>query len=188
MRKQKLGGFSNQSDINTDQHGNTHASLKQVITAGVIGAFLVAAGAKAALGRGSTMMRSARIESIRGESQPGRAHRHRVKQGTATLTGKVRTAEEKATAGKRLEVRGVAGEQSARGRPDVDRSTPTRRPTRLGRLDKAVDATNKAAHKTKEAVEKDRKSGGKGRQGHNATSDLLRKVGDKATDASSPPS
>src|SRR5262245_8171962 len=85
--------------------------LKHIIVAGVIGAFLVAAPVRQAAAQGvDDDALEARIES-EFEASPSLAARNidiEVKQGTATLTGKVRTAQEKDTAEKiASEVRGV---------------------------------------------------------------------------------
>jgi osmotically-inducible protein OsmY len=110
-----------------------------------------------------------------------------VKQGVVTLTGTVRTATEKARAGRLAEVSGVTGVNNGiEVDPKIDQSKidAAGEKTKTG-LTKAVDATVNAAKKTKEAVQK---GVGKSEQGvgkaADKTSDAVGKFGDKMSDTS----
>jgi hyperosmotically inducible protein len=110
-----------------------------------------------------------------------------VDKGVVTLTGTVRTADEKAAARRIADVRGVV---RVRNRIEVDPKVDESKidaaaeKTKTG-LTKAVDATVTAAKKSREAVQK---GVGKAEQGAgkaaDKTSDTLGKAGAKATDAS----
>jgi hyperosmotically inducible periplasmic protein len=110
-----------------------------------------------------------------------------VKDGIVTLTGTVRTANEKARAGRLALGPGVI---RVYNRIDIDpridesKIDAAGEKTKAG-LNKAVDATVSAAKKSKEAVQK---GVGKAEQGvgkaAEATSDAAGKVADKASDAS----
>ena len=110
-----------------------------------------------------------------------------VTQGVVTLTGTVRTATEKARAGRLAQVSGVTRVNNLiEVDPKIDQSKidAAGEKTKTG-LTKAVDATVNAAKKTKEAVQK---GVGKSEQGvgkaAEKTSDATGKVGDKLSDAS----
>jgi len=110
-----------------------------------------------------------------------------VDQGIVTLTGRVRTATEKARAGRLAKVSGVS---SVKNRivvdPKIDQSRidAAGEKTKSG-LTKAVDATVSAAKKTKEAVQT---GVGKSEQGvgtaADKTSDAVGTVGVKVSDTS----
>jgi len=109
-----------------------------------------------------------------------------VDHGVVTLTGTVRTAEEKATARRLADVGGVT---RVRNRVEVDPKVDESKidaaaeKTKSG-LSKAVDATAGAARKSKEAVQK---GVGKTEQGvakaAGKTSDAADKVAEKSSDA-----
>ena len=110
-----------------------------------------------------------------------------VNQGIVTLTGTVRTATEKARAGRLAKVSGVTRvDNRIEVDPKIDQSKidAAGEKTKTG-LTKAVDATVNAAKKTKEAVQK---GVGKAEQGvgkaADKTSDAVGKVGDKMSDTS----
>ena len=110
-----------------------------------------------------------------------------VKQGIVTLTGTVRTATEKARAGRLAKVSGVTRvNNQIEVDPKIDQSRidAAGEKTKAG-VTKAVDATVNAAEKTKEAVQK---GVGKAEQGvgkaADKTSDAVGKVGDKMGDTS----
>jgi hyperosmotically inducible protein len=110
-----------------------------------------------------------------------------VDNGVVTLTGTVRTEDERASAGRIAQV-GVAARviNNIEVNPKVDESKIDKAAdkTKSG-LEKAVDATAKAARKTKEGVTK---GVGKTEEGvgkaAEKTSDALGKAGDKMSDAS----
>jgi hyperosmotically inducible periplasmic protein len=104
-----------------------------------------------------------------------------------TLTGTVRTATEKARAGRLAKVSGVTRVNNRiEVDPKIDQSKidAAGEKTKAG-VTKAVDATVNAAKKTKEAVQK---GVGKAEEGvgkvADKTSDALSKVGDKMSDTS----
>src|SRR5579872_6673431 len=110
-----------------------------------------------------------------------------VDQGIVTLTGRVRTATEKARAGRLAKVSGVS---SVKNRIVVDPKIDQSRIDAAGEktksdLTKAVDATVSAAKKTKEAVQT---GVGKSEQGvgtaADKTSDAVGTVGVKVSDTS----
>lgn len=110
-----------------------------------------------------------------------------VDKGVVTLTGEVRTAADKAAAGRLAQVNGVTRvSNQIEVNPKIDESKldAAANKTKSG-LNKAVDATVKAAEKTKEGVQK---GVGKTEQGlgkvAEKTSDAVGKAGDKMTDAS----
>jgi hyperosmotically inducible protein len=110
-----------------------------------------------------------------------------VDRGVVTLTGKVRTAEEKATARSLADGPGVAG---VRNRIEVDPKVDESKidaaaeKTKSG-LTKAVDATAGAAKKSKEAVVKGVSKTEQGvAKAADKTSDATGKVAEKASDAS----
>jgi hyperosmotically inducible protein len=110
-----------------------------------------------------------------------------VNQGIVTLTGTVRTATEKARAGRLAKVSGVMRvNNEIEIDPKMDRSKidAAGEKTKTG-LTKAVDATVDAAHKTKDAVQK---GVGKSEEGvgkaADKTSTALSNVSDKASNAS----
>jgi hyperosmotically inducible protein len=99
-----------------------------------------------------------------------------VKEGVVTLTGKVRSATEKASAGRIAKVNGVTRvDNRIEVHPNIDQSKidAAGEKTKTG-LTKAVDATVNAAKKTKTAVQK---GVGKAEEG-------VGKVGDKSSDTS----
>ena len=110
-----------------------------------------------------------------------------VDNGIVTLTGTVRTEDERASAGRIAQI-GVAARviNKIEVDPKVDESKIDKAAdkTKSG-LDKAVDATAKAARKTKEGVTK---GVGKTEEGvgkaADKTSDAIGKAGDKMSDAS----
>jgi osmotically-inducible protein OsmY len=110
-----------------------------------------------------------------------------VKQGIVTLTGTVRSATEKARAGRLAKVSGVTRVNNRIAvDPKIDQSRidAAGEKTKAG-LTKAVDATVNAAEKTKQGVQK---GVGKAEQGvgtaADKTSKAVSKVGDKMSDAS----
>jgi hyperosmotically inducible protein len=110
-----------------------------------------------------------------------------VKDGIVTLVGTVRTAAEKARAGRLAKVSGVTGiNNQIDVDPKIDQSKidAAGGKTKTG-LAKAVDATEDAARKTKAAVQK---GVGKTEQGvgtaADKTSTAVGKVGDKMSDTS----
>lgn len=99
-----------------------------------------------------------------------------VARGVVTLTGKVRNAAEKATAGRVAKVSGVTRvDNQIEIHPNIDRSgvDTAAEKTKSG-LTKAVDATVNAAKKTGTAVQK----------GVGKTEEAVGKVGEKSTDTS----
>jgi hyperosmotically inducible periplasmic protein len=109
-----------------------------------------------------------------------------VTQGVVTLTGKVRSATEKARAGELAQVTGVTRvDNRIEIDPKIDQSKidAASDKTKAG-LSKAVDATVKAAQTTKKAVQK---GVGKTEEGAakaaDKTSEALGKAGDKLSDA-----
>jgi osmotically-inducible protein OsmY len=109
-----------------------------------------------------------------------------VNGSVVTLTGSVKTTEEKARAGRLAKVEGVSKvDNQIEIDPKIDQSRidAAGEKTKKG-LSKAVDATVDAAKKTKEVVQK---GVGKSEEGvakaADKTSDALGKVGDKAGDA-----
>jgi len=110
-----------------------------------------------------------------------------VDDAVVTLTGKVRTVEEKARAASLANVSGVARvKNELEVDPKIDQSKidAAANKTKTGAT-KAVDATAKATHKTTEAVEK---GVGKAEQGvakaADKTAEAVGKAGDKTADAS----
>ena len=110
-----------------------------------------------------------------------------VNEGIVTLTGTVRTATDKARAGRLATVSGVTRvDNRIEVDPKIDQSNinAAGEKTKAG-LTKAVDATEKAAKKTKETVQK---GVGKSEQAvgkaADKTSDAVGKVGDKMSDTS----
>ena len=110
-----------------------------------------------------------------------------VKQGIVTLTGTVRTATEKTSAGRLAKVSGVTRvDNQIEVDPKIDQSRidAAGEKTKTG-VTKAVDATVNAATKTKGAVQK---GVGKAEQGvgkaADKTSDAVGTVGDKMIDTS----
>jgi len=110
-----------------------------------------------------------------------------VDKGVVTLTGTVRTEDERASAGRIAQISGVARViNNIEVNPNVDESKLDKaaNKTKAG-LNKAVDTTAKAARKTKEGVQK---GVGKTEEGvgkaADKTSDAIGKVGDKMSDAS----
>jgi hyperosmotically inducible periplasmic protein len=110
-----------------------------------------------------------------------------VKQSVVTLTGKVRSATEKAQAGRLAKVSGVT---TVNNRIEIDPKIDQSRIDAAGEktktgVTKGVDATVDAAKKTKTAVQK---GVGKAEQGASKaadkTSEAVGKVGDKASDTS----
>jgi hyperosmotically inducible periplasmic protein len=172
--------------------------LKSVMTAGVVGVVLVAGLAREASAARQTAMASAvkaddgtlqsRIAgNLKKSSLAPRNIDVDVKQSVVTLTGKVRSATEKAQAGRLAEASDVT---SVNNRLEIDPKIDQSRIDAAGEktktgVTKAVDATADAAKKTKTAVQK---GAGKAEQGvgkaADKTSEALGNVGDKATDAS----
>ena len=110
-----------------------------------------------------------------------------VDNGVVTLTGTVRTEDERASAGRIAQISGVARViNNIEVNPNVDESKLDKAAdkTKTG-LNKAVDATAKAARKTKQGVTK---GVGKTEEGvgkaADKTSDAIGKAGDKMSDAS----
>jgi hyperosmotically inducible periplasmic protein len=110
-----------------------------------------------------------------------------VKEGIVTLTGKVRSATEKATAGRIARVNGVTRvDNRIEVDPNIDQSKidAAGEKTKTG-VTKAVDATANAAQKTKTAVQK---GIGKTEQGvgkaADKTSTAVGRVGEKSSDTS----
>jgi hyperosmotically inducible protein len=173
--------------------------FNDVLAVGLVGVVLVAAPARgasagqqaatsaAAKGDDSTL-KSRVVASLKKSSMLApRDIDVDVKQGIVTLTGKVRTAAEKARAGRLAEVSGVASvDNRIEIDPKIDQSRidAAGEKTKTG-VTKAVDATVDAAKKTKEAVQK---GVGKAEQGvgkaADKTSNAVGKVGDKASDTS----
>jgi len=109
-----------------------------------------------------------------------------VKSRVATLTGTVRTEEERARAGRLAKVSGVTRvTNNIQIDPKIDESKidAAGEKTKTG-LNKAVDATVNAAHKTKEAVQKgvSKSEEGVGKAA-DKTADAADSVGDKLSDA-----
>jgi hyperosmotically inducible protein len=173
--------------------------FNDVLAVGLVGVVLVAAPARgasagqqaatsaAAKGDDSTL-KSRVVASLKKSSMLApRDIDVDVKQGIVTLTGKVRTAAEKARAGRLAEVSGVASvDNRIEIDPKIDQSRidAAGEKTKTG-VTKAVDATVNAAKKTKEAVQT---GVGKAEQGvgkaADKTSNAVGKVGDKASDTS----
>lgn len=110
-----------------------------------------------------------------------------VDHGVVTLTGSVRSAEEKASAATLARVTGVtrvSNELEINPKIDDSKVDAAAAKTKSG-LNKAVDSTVKAAEKTKEGVQK---GVGKSEQGvgkaAEKTSEAVGKAGDKMSDAS----
>ena len=110
-----------------------------------------------------------------------------VKQGIVSLTGTVRTAAEKARAGRLAKVTGVTRvDNRIEIDPKIDQSKidAAGQKTKAG-VTKAVDASVNATEKTKEGVQK---GVGKAEQGvakaADKTSDAVGRVGDKLSDTS----
>src|SRR4029079_11717438 len=108
------------------------------------------------------------------------------KSRVATLTGTVRTEEERARAGRLAKVSGVTRvTNNIQIDPKIDESKidAAGEKTKTG-LNKAVDATVNAAHKTKEAVQKgvSKSEEGVGKAA-DKTADAADSVGDKLSDA-----
>jgi len=111
----------------------------------------------------------------------------KVEHGAVTLTGKVRTEDERSRAGAIANVKGVTRVlNNIEVDPKIDQSKvdAAGQKTKAG-LTKAVDGTVTATEKSKEAVQK---GVGKAEQGVgkgvDKTAEAVAKVGDKATDAS----
>ena len=173
--------------------------FKSVVTAGFIGVILVAglaqgtSAARQTAASGTMKTDDAALESRIAtalEKDATLASRHidvEVGQGIVTLTGTVRTATEKARAGRLAKASGVMRvNNEIEIDPKTDRSNidAAGEKTKTG-LTKVVDATVDAAHKTKAAVQK---GVGKSEEGvgkaADKTSTALGKVSDKASDAS----
>jgi osmotically-inducible protein OsmY len=110
-----------------------------------------------------------------------------VDNGVVTLTGTVRTEDERASAGRIAQISGVARViNNIEVNPNVDESKLDKAAdkTKAG-LNKAVDATAKAARKTKKGVTKgvSKTEEGVGKAA-DKTSDAIGKAGDKMSDAS----
>jgi hyperosmotically inducible periplasmic protein len=107
-------------------------------------------------------------------------------RGKVTLTGKVRTADEKERAARLAKIDGVTTVvNEIEVDPNADRSTTDRakEKTKEG-LDKAVDATAKGAEKTKEGVEKGAAESGKAvSKAAKKTGEAIGTAGDKVSDA-----
>jgi osmotically-inducible protein OsmY len=110
-----------------------------------------------------------------------------AKSGRVTLTGSVRTADEKARAAKLAMITGVTSvDNRIEIDPNINRSKTDAAvdKTKAG-LDKAADATGKAAKKTKEGVEKGVGETEKGAgKAADKTADAMDKAGDKLSDTS----
>jgi len=172
--------------------------LKRVMTAGLVGVVLVAGMAReTSAARQTATSSAARIDdgtlqsqitaNLKKSSLAPRDIDVDVKQGIVTLTGKVRSATEKARAGRVAKVSGVT---SVNNRIEIDPKIDQSRIDAAGEktktgVTKAVDATVDAAKKTKTAVQK---GVGKAEQGvgkaADKTSEAVGKVGDKAGDTS----
>ena len=173
--------------------------LKSVIIAGLVGVVLVAglaretSAAQQTATSGSVRVDDGTLQSRiaaslkKSASLAPRDIDVDVKQGIVTLTGTVRSATEKARAGRLAKVSGVTRvDNRLEVDPKIDQSKidAAGEKTKTG-LTKAVDATVNAAKKTKEAVQK---GVGKAEQGvgkaASKTSDAVGKVGDKVSDTS----
>jgi hyperosmotically inducible periplasmic protein len=108
-------------------------------------------------------------------------------RGVVTLTGSVRTSEEKARAARLAKVTGVTSVvNDLKVDPNVDRSKvdAAADKTKAG-LNKAVDATAEAAKKTKEGVQKGVGESAKGvGKAAEKTAEAVGTAGDKVSDAS----
>jgi hyperosmotically inducible periplasmic protein len=108
-------------------------------------------------------------------------------RGKVTLTGKVRTADEKARAARLAKIDGVATVvNEIEVDPNADRSTTDRaaEKTKEG-LNKAVDVTAKGAEKAKEGAEKGVAESGKAvGKAAKKTGEAIGTAGDKVSDAS----
>ena len=106
-------------------------------------------------------------------------------RGRVTLTGSVRTADEKARAARVAKITGVSAivnELEVNPKADASKIDTAAAKTKEG-LNKAVDATAKAAEKTKEGVQKGVAETEKGLgKAADKTSDALDKAGDKMSD------
>ena len=173
--------------------------LKSVMTAGLVGVVLVAglardtSAARQTATSGTVRVDDGTLQSRiaanlkKSASLAPRDIDVDVNQGVVTLTGTVRTATEKAGAGRLATVSGVARVNNRiEVDPKIDQSKidAAGEKTKSG-LTKAVDATVDAAKKTKAAVQK---GVGKSEQGvgkaADKTSDAVGTVGDKANDTS----
>ena len=172
--------------------------LKHVMIAGLVGVALVAGPARETSAAQTTASGAVRVDddmlqsriTARLKESASLAPRDvdvDVEQGVVTLTGTVRTATEKARAGRLAKVAGVTRVNNRiEVDPKIDQSKidTAGDKTKTG-LTKAVDATVSAARKTKAAVQT---GVGKSEQGvgiaADKTSDALGTVGDKVADAS----
>jgi hyperosmotically inducible periplasmic protein len=173
--------------------------LKSVMTAGLVGVVLVlglpreASAARQTAASGAVNVDDGTLQSrIAASLKTSASLAPRdidvdVNQGIVTLTGTVRTATEKARAGRLASMSGVTHVNNRiEVDPKIDQSTidAAGEKTKTG-VTKAVDATVNAAKKTKEAVQK---GVGKAEEGvgkaADKTSDAVGKVGDKMGDTS----
>jgi osmotically-inducible protein OsmY len=173
--------------------------LNDVLTAGLVGIVLVAgsasgasAGQQAATPAAATVADSTLESRIAADLEKDAILAPRdidvdVKQGIVTLTGTVRTEDEKVRAGRLAKVSGVTRvDNGIEVDPKIDQSKidAAADKTKAG-LTKAVDATAGAAKKTKETVQK---GVGKAEEGvgkaADKTSDAVGTVGDKMSDLS----
>jgi hyperosmotically inducible protein len=173
--------------------------LKSVMTAGLVGVVLVAglaretSAAQQTATSGAMKVDDGTLQSRiaanfkKSASLAPRDIAVDVNQGIVTLTGTVRTATEKARAGRLAKVSGVT---SVNNRIEVDPKIDQSKIDAAGEktkagVTKAVDATVNAAKKTKEEVQK---GVGKAEQdvgkAADKTSDAVGKVGDKMSDTS----
>lgn len=172
--------------------------LKSVMTVGLVGVVLVAGLARETSAARQTatsgavsvddgMLQSQIAANLKKSSLASRDIDVDVKQSIVTLTGKVRSATEKAQAGRLAKVSGVTSvDNRIEIDPKIDQSRidAAGEKTKTG-VGKAVDATVAGAKKTKTAVQK---GVGKAEQGVGKAADktatALGKVGDKASDTS----
>ena len=172
--------------------------LNSVMTAGLVGVVLVAGLARetsaarqnatsSAVRADDGTLQSQIAANLKKSSLAPRDIDVDVKEGIVTLTGKVRTATEKASAGRLAKVSGVtrvSNQIEVDAKIDQSRIDAAGEKTKAG-VTKAVDATVDAAQKTKEGVQK---GVGKAEQGvgkaADKTSDAVGKVGDKLSDTS----